>query len=242
MNLPPSVQFSPVHVTNWNELTNEGKTVEVIKTLIHKETSKSHHDHNHFYMELNEAAAQAINGQENLRDALTPCVKRTLTHTIKFTLTQAHMPAAFRANGGNIAFIDPLVNALSEAVTAAAGTSLSGDGQITTRIKTETYTLTLALISSLIPTLTDVVKENELPASPVIEQHDVLKDSMKRVLVDALNCNPSSPILNNGHLKEIIKRALIPEPSGNNCGGIFSCCCQRGGYSTVEPEDNAYKP
>ena len=64
------------------------------------------------------------------------------------------------------------MNALSEAVTAAAGTSLRGDGQITTRIKTETYTLTVALISLLIPTLTDVVKENELPASQVIEQHD----------------------------------------------------------------------
>ena len=34
---------------------------------------------------------------------------------------------------------------------------------------------------------------------------------MKRVLVDALNCNPSSPILNNEHLKVIIKSALIPQ-------------------------------
>ena len=215
MNLLPPVQFSPVHVTNWNELTNEGKMVEVIKTLIHKETLKSHHDHNDFYMELNKAAAQAINCQENLRNALTPCVTRTLTHTIKFTLTQAHMPAAFHADGVNIVFIDPLVNALSEAVTAAAGTSLRGTGQITSRIKIDTFKLTVALTSALIPALTDVVTVNIAhiqPNTPVIQGHDMLKESMKGILVEALICNPSSPTLNNARLKASIKSALIPVP------------------------------
>lgn len=185
MNLPPSVQFSPIHVTNWNELTNEGKMVEVIKTLIRKETSKSHHDHNHFYMELNEAAAQANSDQENLRNALTPCVSHTLTHTIKFTLTQAHMPEAFRANGVQIDFIDPLVNALSEAVTTAAGTSLSGTGggQITMRIKTDTFKLTVALTSALIPALTNVVKENQQHIHPFtipnLERCTELRESVK---------------------------------------------------------------
>ena len=215
MNLPPSVQFSPVHVTNWNELTNEGKMVEVIKTLIYKETSKSHHDYNHFYMELNEAAAQAINGQENLRNALTPCVNHTLTHVVKFTLTQPQMPEAFRANGVNIAFIAPLVNALSEAVTAAAGTSLSGDGQITTRIKTDTFKLTVALISALIPALTDVVKQNQQHIHPYtilnLRRCTELREGVNGALVDALNHNPSYPTLNNGHLKVIIRGALIPQ-------------------------------
>ena len=205
MNIPT------LNSEKWKQLTDEEKMIKVIKTLIYKETSTAHYDDD-FFMELKTAEDQVF--QTCIIDALTPCVKRKLTHIVNTTLTQPQMPAAFRADGVQIVFIAPLVNVLSEAVTAAAGTSLRGDGQITTRIKTETYTLTLALISSLIPTLTDVVKVNEmtiLPASQVIEQHDVLKDSMKRVLVDALNCNPSSPSLNNERLKVIIESALIPQ-------------------------------
>ena len=175
MNIVPTFNSE-----KWKQLTDEEKLTKVIQTLIYKETSTAHYDDD-FFMKLKTAEDQVINGQDHdnfqtrIISALTPCVKRKLTHVVKITLTRPQMPAAFRADGVQIVFVDPLVSALSEAVTAVAGTSLSGNGQITTRIKTETYTLTLALISSLTPTLTDVVKENEtviLPASQVIAEHD----------------------------------------------------------------------
>ena len=148
------------------------------------------------------------------------------------------MPEAFRTD--EIAFLDPLVDILSSAVTETAGSSPGETGQITSRIKIDIFNLTLALTSALIPTLTDVVKENTraiLPNSEVIGESDELRNSMKGILADALRHNSSSPTLNYGSLKEIIKRALLPTPHDDNrrgcsdCtgrgGGIFSCCCQR---------------
>ena len=118
------------------------------------------------------------------------------------------MPQAFRADG---TFFDPLVTKLSEAVTETAGMSLRGNDRITTRIKIDTFNLTVALTFALDCALTDVVKENPgaiSPDTPVIDEVGQLKN----ILVDALNGNPSSPTLNNDSFKVFLKDALIPAP------------------------------
>ena len=130
MITPPS---NPIQMNEWNVLTDEGKLVKVIKAFIYKETFRSHH--NDFFLEVTAAERQAIANEDDAQfqariiNALTPCVKRKLTSVIKNTLTQPQMPEALRTNC--IAFIDPLVNALCEAVTTAAGTFPIEEGQIT---------------------------------------------------------------------------------------------------------------
>ena len=241
MNTPPFNPFNPIQMNEWNELTDEGKLARVMKALIYKETCVSRY-HDDFFLELGRAEPQNMNDGESEAqfpphniNALTLCVNRKLTHVIRTTLTQPHMPEDFRAN---VAFIDPLANALSGAVTEAAGSSPREEGWIIARIKIDIFNLTVALTSALILTLTEIGRENE----KAIQNHqgngdlegNELKERVKGILVDALNHNSSSPTLNYYHLKAIIRRALIPHNEGctNRGSGAFtcetfSCCCPR---------------
>ena len=156
-----------------------------------------------------------------------------MTCVIKNTLTQPHKPEAFRTD--EIAFLDPLVDILSSAVTETAGSSPGETGQITSRIKVDIFNLTLTLTSALIPTLTDVVKENTraiLPNSEVIGKSDELRNSVKGILADG---NPSSPTLNHDSLLKvlysqrhmmIIEEDIIYSDCTGRGGGTFSCYCQ----------------
>ena len=156
---------------------------------------------------------------------------------MKTTLTQPHMPEEFRTNGVHIAFIGPLVNVLSGAVTDAARTSLSGDGRITSHIKIDTFNLTVRLTSALISTLTDVVRENERdirPATQVIGEVAELRSRMKSILVDALNDNPFSPTLNNDSLRKFLKDALIPTSHTNKENNNRVRRCGRQGNEEME--------
>ena len=69
------------------------------------------------------------------------------------------------------------------------------------------------MTSALTPALTEVVREDENQILPNTEVNDgkrnELRECMNEVLVDALDCNPSAPTLNNENLKERLKRALI---------------------------------
>ena len=171
-------------------------------------------------------------------DALTPCVNRKLTHVVENTMKQPCMPEDFRARGVNIAFIEPLVNALCDAVTETAGTVPSGEDRITSRIKTDIFKLTVALTSAVIPTLTDIVKKNPKEILPITQIHDntrnELKNDVKDILVDSLSYDSCIPTLNNVRLKEGFKRALIQKHNGEHttteeCScGIFVCCRRRG--------------
>ena len=249
MNTPPS---NPIQMNEWNELTDEGKLVKVMKAFIYKETFRSHHDD--FFLEVTAAEHQAIANEDDAQlqariiNTLTPCVKRKLTTIVKNTLIQPQMPEALRTNC--IAFIDPLVNALCEAVTTAAGTFPIQEGRITSFIKIDIFNLTVALTSALIPTLTAVVKENPEDIHPASPRKCIeLREGVKNILVAALNCNPSSPTLNNNDLKEKIRSALIRVPHVRECDngrgdgtgrgtgrggclcGIFSCCCKTEGHN-----------
>ena len=161
-----------------------------------------------------------INCQDDLQihitNALTPCVKRKLTHVVKTILTQPHMPAPFRVSHAHIACISPLVDALSGAVTEAAGSSPSGDSRITTCIKVDTINLTVALTSALTHALTNVVKKNLEAIVPTTEVIGDVAQVRECIKVNALNENPSSPTVNTDDLIVELKSALIPngDPSG----------------------------
>ena len=164
-------------------------------------------------MELNTAEADILNSHEegNLQDritnALTSCVKQKPMSVIEHILTQPHLSGTTHVDSVNTNIVDVLATDLSDAVTAVAGTSLKGDGRITTCIKIDAYNLTIALTSALFRVLNDIVKEkSEVFHSDtiVIREDTELRESMRVILVDALNHNPSSPTLNVACLKKAI--------------------------------------